>query len=33
MTWLEGLIAILPLLALVGLGAYRMYLDSKEDKE
>lgn len=30
MTWLDGLVAVSPILAIVAAGLYRMHLDHKE---
>ena len=30
MTWLDGLVAVSPILAIVAAGPYRMHLDHKE---
>lgn len=30
MTWLDGLVAVSPILAICAAGIYRMYLDHKE---
>ena len=31
MTWLEGLVAVSPILAICAAGIYRMHLDNKEE--